>query len=407
MRSSPRPGLSKMHDPVAVLTKHLTLDQIVPDAVFVPRVSPDAAAWVPHKAMADQDAFTGGCLTVAGRMPVLCHAGVATPAITDLLADAGHDLTPNRILYRDFAEMNGLIRELVAEDRVMMLQHSWPASALPGGARTLVAPELQSYLNDKAHLDDLVPAYGRPKRRVLTFSAARGDLPEPPVVIKVGTALSSGAGDSVAICTTRDQVAAAMSRFAAARRLVFEELLDIRQNLCIQGAVMPDGSVRMLGGSEQITDAQGHYKGNRFDRSVPLNQTAVGLASQIIAAAAAKGYRGIAGVDIAVLRDGSVRAFDLNFRVNGSTAALLLLAGAQPAPLVQTKYWRCGCSVGDMLLLIRRWMNRGRLVPLSAFDPLAAGLPSERPRFSGLLLGESIADIARLEQEMAASGLQA
>ena len=39
---------------------------------------------------------------------------------------------------------------------------------------------------------------------------------------------------------------------------------------------------------------------------------------------AAMGYRGIAGVDLAFTPEGRIYALDLNFRLNGCTAAILL-----------------------------------------------------------------------------------
>lgn len=398
-----------MRDLASTTKQQMSLDQIVhPDTVYVPRVAPAAASWVPHKSAADQEAFTGGCLLVAGQIPVLCNAAVATAAILDLLSDAGHDIAPQRMVYRDFLQMNGILRDLVAEDRLLMLQHSWPSSMLPPDAKTLIAPELQSYLNDKASLDDLVPAHGRPQRQIMTPAAARENPPNSPVVVKVSTPLSTGAGEDIAVCTTPDEVARAVARFGTSERLIFEELLDIKHNLCVQGAVMQDGSVRMLGGSIQVTDAQGRYRGNRFAHFMPLDKQAVALASQIIGRAAGMGYRGIAGIDVGVLHDGSVRAFDLNFRLNGSTAALLVLQrlkGNHIAPVMQLMTWRCRCSFADVIVLIRRWMEEGRLFPLSLFDPEAAGLHGEQPKISGLMLGSSWTDLAGLEQEMAAKGL--
>ena len=46
-------------------------------------------------------------------------------------------------------------------------------------------------------------------------------------------------------------------------------------------------------------------------------------------AAAARGYRGIAGIDVAFLEDGPPRVLDLNFRVNGSTAAAWLRSAVE------------------------------------------------------------------------------
>jgi hypothetical protein len=58
-----------------------------------------------------------------------------------------------------------------------------------------------------------------------------------------------------------------------------------------------------------------------------------------------------------------------------------------------------------MLAVARSAIRRGRLLPLSFFDPLAGGHPNDPFRMTGLVLGQSREDVKACEAELSATGL--
>jgi hypothetical protein len=179
------------------------------------------------------------------------------------------------------------------------------------------------------------------------------------------------------------------------------------RSVCVHAAVLPDGSVVPLGCAEQVCDDLGRYRGNWIDAAsaVPEDVTAAVLA--IVREAARRGYRGLAGVDVAFASDGRVVVLDLNFRSNGSTAGVLLrddLLRRRGARVVRFRSWHAD---GDFAALRRAAdpaIARGTLVPRTGWDPAASGLGGPA-RMSGFLLGDAREQVAEEEARLARAGL--
>jgi hypothetical protein len=169
---------------------------------------------------------------------------------------------------------------------------------------------------------------------------------------------------------------------------------------------MPDGTVRYLGGAEQVCEPSGRYEGNWLDPAPPP-QAAVEGAMEVARAGAARGYRGLLGMDVAILPGGAVRIFDLNFRENSCTAAVLLRESIHRRHgngVMRLRSFR-GDGFRAAASAARRALRAGFLLPLAIFDPAEIALADEPAIIRGLVLGESRADVARRELELAALGL--
>ncbi len=58
-----------------------------------------------------------------------------------------------------------------------------------------------------------------------------------------------------------------------------------------------------------------------------------------------------------------------------------------------------------MLAIARPAVRHGRLLPLTFFDPVAGGHPTDPPRMTGLVLGHSRQDVLACESELSGAGL--
>ncbi|HEX2051186.1 MAG TPA: ATP-grasp domain-containing protein [Actinomycetota bacterium] len=384
-----------------------TLADVYGDAkVFVPRASFTDYGWLPSDP-AVLDFLTGGQLTVAGDMPVVCHASVATDWIVDVLLGAGFDVAPNRLVYRDRDDCATLLRGLGRRAGSLVLQHAHPPNEIPDDAYW-IDRALLTFLNNKGNLERLVPEELCPRRRLVPLDRLCTEPRGFPVVVKAPSEMSSGAGFAVAICHTPEELAAAATRFAACRNVVVEDFIDIERNLCVQYVVSHDGLVSYLGAAEQVVDDDGNYLGNWLERAAaPPSVVAAG--SGVVQAAADLGYRGIAGLDIVVARDGAVLVIDLNFRLNGSTVPLLFadaLAGAHGDDHVaRFRGWRvaAGRSVRGV---VETATATGDVVPLSMFDPAMSPYEGALGRVAGMVVGASRAEVEDAERRLRELGLE-
>lgn len=384
-----------------------------PNHVYAPRAHGGRCRWLTED-QAILDALTANQLCVAGEMPVVCSAGTVTPAGLELLGEAGMSAPTTTHVYRTPDEAVRITRGLASGGTTVVLQHVYPDGELPSGA-TWVAPRLLSYLNNKANLAEVVADPDFLPRRTVVDGASALAVAALPCVVKVASDDSNGGGAAVAICRTTADLTAAAGRFAGCDRLVVEELLDVDRCPCMHFAVMPDGQTQYLGFADQDITPEGRYRGNWLDfgRAGVLPREAVPAATAVARRAAAMGFRGIAGIDLAVLRDGRSLVIDLNFRVNGSTAAVLLARGIEATRPGVTMHYRTFLGRSDapaarLFDAAHDALRAGRFLPLGTFDPTAAGYgpgTGATPRVVGLTLGDSRDDCLHYEAELAKLGM--
>jgi hypothetical protein len=355
------------------------------------------------------DWTTGLLQSIVGDMPVVCSACTASPAGMELLADVGLSPPSSMHTYRGEEQALEVTLDLIERGSKVVVQHVYPRDVIPPGAMW-IDPELLSYLNNKQNLGRLVAPENVPPRSVCTSASIFGEPPRRsfPFVLKVGSDQSNGSGGAVAICRNDEDLAPAARRFADCPYLIVESFLSIQKNLCLNYAAMSDGSVRYLGHSEQDVGMAGQYLGNWIELGSILPPSLPGIGLKIAEQAALLGYRGIVGIDIAVLSEGAIAVLDLNFRVNGSTPAVLfaesLLENLGPA-VMHLRAFTVSDGFEKLIAVSRHAVRRGRLIPLNFFDPVAAGYPGQSARLRGLVVGSSRSDVLAVESQLASEGL--
>ena len=397
--------------PPARLVPALTLeDTFGPGVAYVSRRSPNLHGWA-STAPGYLDYQTGNQLAIAGRIPYIVSAAVVTPPALGLMADAGLPVEADLHVYRSSAEYLDLLRRLPARGFRLATQRAHPEEEVPPAA-SLVRPDLQRDLNDKGCMADVVPAAWLAPRRLIEVS----ELPPAedllaggrPVVLKAATPLPSGGGFCVWVCHTPADVEVARAALCHERLVVIEEFLRIRRSVCVHAVVHPDGTATAAGVAEEVCGADGRWLGNWLDADGDaLPAEVMGVVLRIVRAAAARGYRGIAGVDVAFPEDGPPRVLDLNFRVNGSTAAAWLRGAVERergAVSMRLRGWACERGFDHLLRVARESMVRGALIPLCLYDP-AASASGGLPRLHGILAGPSRETVREEERRLAAEGL--
>ena len=376
--------------------------------IFTVRASPNACRWLPQSEIV-LDMLTAGMLTITGDMPYVCAASVSTPEGLGLLRDAGFRIPSVIYRYVDATDYLALISNLCREGREIVTQHVHPVNEIPPVC-SWIEPSVLSFVNNKANMGELVPNPYVPHREIvpvnrLVHSDMIGRL---PVVVKVSTDESTGGGGDVRICRTLSDVRLAASSFEESGKVVVEEYLPIRQNLCLHYGVTGEGDVSYLGFAEQVSDEEGLYQGNWLDAQCPCPAEAIEAGAAIARAGFERGYFGVLGIDIAVLEDGTCRVFDLNFRGNGSTPAVLYADSILDhchAPVLRFRRFLGKGNYREMLNAVYRAMARGMLLPLGSCDPEAGSYREERPRLIGLIPGQTREDVLEKERKLTELGL--
>ncbi|MCH5374899.1 MAG: hypothetical protein JJ992_13065 [Planctomycetes bacterium] len=362
------------------------------DCVFNGRASYSSYGWLPTEP-AILDALTGSTLAVAGGLPAIRSRGVTTERGCDLLVQAGLPVDDASLVYASRDEYLQRLAEAPDSGRKIVFSHLHPPQEISHDVYWIDAT-LLSFLNNKANLPALVSEGSIPKRRVISASgiARQGT----PVVIKVADDLSNGAGFAVRLCHHQDDLLAAQRDFRTCDRVVAEEYLAIDRNLCVNFATVGREVVH-LGTAEQIVTPSGAYAGNWLVPPDDLPQRAIDLGRGIMEQAAGRGYRGLAGFDIAVLRDGRLLVLDLNFRINGCTPSLLLYEHARSVlkfPLGCLRTWRGRAgSFLDIYRVFSEAVADRYFLPLCVYEPAAGGNPEGVPSVSGLVFGATRVEV--------------
>ena len=356
------------------------------------------------------DFQTGLQLGVAGGVPFVACAATVTPEARAVYAEAGLPVNATLHVYRSTREYLELLARLTRQGLRLASQRVHPDEEIPPGT-ALVAPSLLRNLNDKGWMAEIVPREWLPARRTITVAelpAGRSLVaPGRPVVLKAATELPSGGGHGVWICRRAEDVERARAALAAEPRVVVEEFLDIVRSVCVHAVVYPDGSSALIGVAEEVC-REGRWLGNWHDAlgdNVP--QSVLDVVAGIVASASIQGYRGIVGIDVALLEDGPPRVLDLNFRVNGSTAGAWLRASIEQArgrSTIRGRTWTGRHGFAAMLRVVRAAVDRGTLIPLSLYDPDACEMGGAA-RVGGLLFGGSRAEVQEEERRLAADGM--
>lgn len=392
------------------LRPRLNLSQIYgPGLIFSPRASPNACTWLPSASQVVSDNMTGGQFSVAGTMPVVCSAGVSTPEGLQLLRDAGFEAPPVLLRYFDASDYLRLLKKLCQKEKQLAFQYVHPASEFPS-ENYWVKPETLSFLNSKVNLATLVSHGHIPLRHVVARDRLDSGVSSSrfPLVVKAVTDEPTGGGCDVVICREPSDLPIAVTTFRSCVHVVVEEFLPIKLNLCLNYAATAGGVIDYLGCAEQVCDAQGKYKGNWIDPEIQAPPLAVEIGTKVVAAGVALRYYGCVGIDMGVLEDDRIVAFDLNFRVNGSTTPLLLAESVRAhlgKTIFRFRRMQGNSTYRNLLKSVYAAMKKGIFLPLATFDPEAGGYFEAPPRLNGLILGNTREEVEEHERELSTIGL--
>jgi hypothetical protein len=380
----------------------IQLDQIYkPDNIYISGASPHACSWL------SQDPtflkiITGVVLTISGDMANVCSSSISNSDGLHLLQDAGFAIPREIFRFRDSADYEGLLQSLCAKGRKIVVQHVHPLFEV-APEQCWISPSTLSFVNNKGNLARMIHAEDIPGRRIVKSSRIKEELSAAgfPWVIKAITNETSGCGADVMICRTEDEINLAEVYFQACPYVVIEEYIAMKRNLCLHFVIEREGDVTYLGCTEQVCDAKGKYDGNWIETGLPPPPEAVELGIKAAKEGYRRGYYGLVGTDMAVLENGRVLIFDLNFRINGSTPALLLYESIRRElgkTVMRLRTIPCPGTYGKMLKGTYKAMEKGMLLPLISFDPEIDG--DSAPRLRCLILGNTREEVFENERQL-------
>lgn len=392
-----------------VLKPAATLSEIFGNAaVFTGRSSPNASRWLPRDEMA-LDFLSGSLLSMVGDMPAVCAASASTPEGLGLLRDAGFLIPVHLYRFRNAADYLELMKRLCAEGKSVVMQHVHAQDDLPHSS-CLVKPQALSYVNNKAHLARFVQSENLPARQLVPIVELEnvGKTMRFPLVVKAITDESTGGGSDVRICRGETHLRAASAYFYDCPSVVVEDYLDIQRNLCLNYFIDKEGGIVYLGFAEQVSDDEGRYQGNWIEDSSCADGI-VTAGREVAGRAFEFGYYGFMGMDVAVLADEQFNIFDLNFRGNGSTPALLYAESIRACFNKSVMRFRRFAGTSDyrqMLKAVYQAMDEKLFLPLASCDPSEGVYGNKPPLINGLVLGNTRHEVREAEVKLAAMGLE-
>ena len=369
-----------------------------PGTAFAPRSNWVRARW----AVAESyrlDTATSHTLTVMGGMPLICHRAVATPLALDFLRVCGLSFATNLSTYETEAEAITLAADRVRCGERLIYVYPPPPGIDDDAAVIVHVPEY-CYLNDKRNLEDLAGSERQPPRHILRYAQARELDFKSPVYLKAAIAGANGGGYGVRYCADAGTWASAIDYFFQRADddldLIVEDAIDTGTCWCMGVAVLAD-RVRFLGGAAQIFGAPTVQIGSRIDPSDSPPEEAVSATLEIAERARRRGYRGLAGFDMALGPSKRLYVFDLNFRLNASTVPLLLHASAVARVGGRVSETWSGTKKQPLEALVeavRPFAESGVFVPTRFYDatPESRGIST----LGGIAVADSAQEVRRL-----------
>ena len=191
--------------------------------------------------------------------------------------------------------------------------------------------------------------------------------------------------------------------------MVVENFITINRDICLNYVVSKTGIVTYLGCAEQLVDSHGSYYGNIIDCANQAPATAVSAGYHVVRRGADHGYWGVVGIDMAILADNQILVYDLNFRLNGSTPALLLaesVCARHGSRVICYQTMKGRSSYQGLLDAAYVAMERGILLPLSSCHPEFLQDSSVHPLLGCMVLGQNCEQINEHLQILAELGLE-
>lgn len=342
------------------------------------------------------DMVTGLLLGVVNGRTAIRHAAAVTPGALDLLHRAGLSVEEETLVYRTEAEAWQLADRLWRSGKRFFWPYPLPAGRFPETAH-LVPTETWRALNAKSRLGDLVPEAHLPPRRIFTHAELAGFEPAGPVFLKSAGEEATGWGFAVRHCPDRATYLEARDWMAAQPEeipaVIVEEALEVERCWCAALGVV-DAGATCFGGAEQLFSAPGRQCGSRIDPAWRLPEAAQDLAQRVGEAARLRGFRGLAGLDIGLTREGQLVVFDPNFRFNGSTTQVLFHeAAAARSGLGASRSFQIRSTLPfqELLSRVHEPVEAGWFVPTRAFNAEVCEAQAGWHTLTGFVLGRDSA----------------
>jgi len=331
-----------------------------------------------------------------GRAAIRHEAG-AGPEVMEVYTRAGIDPCEETYSYRTPMEAEQHANALISAGRRLVWPYPLPRGRYPETAH-LVPTKLYRFLNAKSNLEALVPAEHVAKRHILSHNELDGFEPDGPVFLKAGGEAATGWGFAVHPC--RDSSAFQKARDWFAERhdsvpfVIAEEYVELARCWCA-GIAVDDAGTTCFGGAEQLFSSPAKQVGSLIDPENAFPAEGVALAIRIGEAARARGFLGIAGLDIGRALDGRLLVFDPNFRLNSSTSQLLFHDSASARsglPVSLSFQVHPGGPFRVTASLLEAPITEGWFIPTRLFNGEKHPLSEGKHIVTGFVLGRDRAD---------------
>jgi hypothetical protein len=344
-----------------------------------------------------QDSLTGPPIAIAGTVPVISHAGCATPAGLALLERAGLPVCKDVRTYKGQEEYLSLLAGAAADGERLALQHRHPEGDVDTGLYW-TNPDLLSLLNNKGNLALLVDSEYVPERFLIPSNEAEEWLIRNPGpwVIKAATDWSTGGGYDVLFQGEGEPIPVEeVRRFTASCDvLVVERMLNLVTNWCFHFSIDSADMSSLVGVTEQVVSRRGTFHGGWLGNGVPTPPSdLIDACQRVVERAAARGFRGFCGIDAAITSTGNVKIYDLNFRLNGTTPALLALsrraASSDTSMCGLYRSWSFPGALPQAIEAITRSAGQTDFLPIATYDPNCVARTNLPSTVYGVVLGEN------------------
>jgi len=355
------------------LTPLIASEQLYPiDAVYMARTDLSATEMLGYSPL-QLDSVTAMLVGLLNRRTAIRHECGAEKEIFDIYRYAGIEVEEETLIYRSADEAEAFADDMIAQGKRLFSPYPLCSGRFPDNSQ-IVPAKLYRMLNAKINLERLAPAEFLPKRQVLSHKELLEFNPSTPVFIKSASEAATGWGFAVHACHDADDLKRAQQWFARYRQqipfILVEEWVNVSTCWCA-GVVISEDQTICIGGAEQIFSSPGQQVGSVIDPENPFPQAGKRLAILIGEAARQEGFRGIAGLDIGLTKDGRIVVFDPNFRFNSSSTQLLFHDSAvqrsnlpvsrsfQATPHGQFKTLACR---------LKKAIDRGQFIPTRLFN---------------------------------------
>jgi hypothetical protein len=342
---------------------------------------------------------------INGRTAIRHRSGV-TDGIRGLLDRAGIEVSETTLAYADGRQAERLADTLVEQGYKLFGPYPLREGRFADDA-FLVPPDVRRSLNSKSRLAALVPSENLAARQVVATPSLSARTFSGPVYLKAAGRAATGSGYGVRHCPDAEAWQESVRWFLSLddlEQVVIEESMDVETCWCVNFTVEPDRVV-LLGAAEQLFEAPARQSGSVIDPANAFPESGRALIDRVGAAAAASGFRGVAGLDIGLTTDGRLIVFDPNFRINACSAQVMLHDSAAARAGLSTSalfHVRSSLPFSALAEAMKGPIDDGWFVPTRIVDGALHPLSEGASLCTGFVLGADRASAFRRKAELMA-----